>query len=367
MTRESYTQACMDAVYLASCVVNGRKPDPQRVSGMDLEDLFTAAQKHMLTAVTAAGLESAGVKNDAFVQAKAKAIRRSVLTEADRAQVEARLEENGIWYMPLKGAVLKNDYPALGLRQMSDIDILIDADRADDVRQIMESLGFRTTHVDAGAQDVYVKPPVSHFEMHRALFGPAHRKKLRDYYAGVKDRLVREEGKDFSYRFTPEDFYIYLIVHEYKHYAAGGTGLRSLLDTYVYLKKHGDGLDRDCLGKELGKLGLTDFEAESRQLAFHLFDGEELTAAERDMLAYIVDSGTYGTMENIVKHQVARRGRLGYLFRRVFLPYREMCPLYPVLKKAPILLPFCWIVRWVRAVATKRSLVAFQLKTAFRK
>ena len=28
-----------------------------------------------------------------------------------------------------------------------------------------------------------------------------------------------------------------MIVHEYKHYSGGGTGLRSLLDTYVYLRK----------------------------------------------------------------------------------------------------------------------------------
>ena len=41
-----------------------------------------------------------------------------------------RLEQAGIGYMPLKGSVKKKPYPKREMRQMSDVDILIDAGRA---------------------------------------------------------------------------------------------------------------------------------------------------------------------------------------------------------------------------------------------
>ena len=36
--------------------------------------------------------------------------------------------------------------------------------------------------------------------------------------------------------FTDEDFYVFIVAHEYKHFAdLGGTGIRNLVDRYVYL------------------------------------------------------------------------------------------------------------------------------------
>lgn len=45
-------------------------------------------------------------------------------------------------------------------------------------------------------------------------------------------------GDGYEKHFSREDFYIYLVAHEYKHYFLGGTSLRSLADTYIYLKKY---------------------------------------------------------------------------------------------------------------------------------
>ena len=366
MTKEEYRQSCLDVVYLAACAVNGETPDQDRVSGMNLANLYEAAQRHLLGCVTAMALESAGVKDEAFTQARWKAVRKSLTFDTERAAVLDRLEEAGIWYMPLKGSVLKTLYPKTGMRQMADSDILFDPTRADDVRGIMESLGFTTEHFGTGTHDVYHKPPVLNFEMHRALFGPSHDNRFAEYYADVKSRLVKDEGNAFGYRFTPEDFYIYITVHEYKHYSSGGTGLRSLLDTYVYLKKNGDTLDRACIAGELDKLGIADFEAQNRSLALHLFGGEELTTDEEEMLGVFLESGAYGTVPRWAENQVRRRGRAGYLLSRTFPSYKVMVCLYPVLKSLPVLLPVFWIWRLVRALAMKRGTVFIQLKAAFR-
>ena len=365
MTQEEYRASAEDVVYLAACMVNGNKPDAERVRRMDLELLYKAANWHLLTAVTAYALEAAGVRDEAFTQAKSKAIRKNILLDTERARVLGALDEAGIWYMPLKGSVLKELYPALGMRQMADNDILFDADRAKEVRAVMETLGFRAEHFGIGIHDCYYKEPVYNFEMHRALFGEVHEEALRDYYRDMKGRLLKDKGNACGWHFSDEDFYIYMIAHEYKHYSKSGTGLRSLLDAYVYVSKKGEALNWSYIAGELEKLDITDFEAQNRSLALHLFDGEALTETETEMLEYVLSSGTYGTFENYARNQIATKGRCGYFLSRLFPPLYKMKMLYPILRPLPILLPICWLMRLVTAVITKPQKVWYQLKMTF--
>ena len=132
-----------DCVYLISCLLNNQKPDASRVSTMNLEDLYKFASAHSVAGITAFALETAGVHDEAFTAAKGNAIRKVILLSMDRERVTRELEAAEIWYMPLKGSVLKDYYPALGMRESSDCDILIDASRARDVKAIMKSLGFK--------------------------------------------------------------------------------------------------------------------------------------------------------------------------------------------------------------------------------
>lgn len=46
------------------------------------------------------------------------------------------MEQRGIWYLPLKGIILKEFYPSVGMRQMSDNDILFDEAFAEQVRGV---------------------------------------------------------------------------------------------------------------------------------------------------------------------------------------------------------------------------------------
>ncbi len=328
---------------------------------MNLTQLYSAAGKHQLIAATAFALEAAGVSDASFSQAKYMAIRKLVLMDADMEKLFALMEQAGIWYMPLKGAVLKDDYPELGMRQMSDHDILFDAAHAEEVKAIMEGLGYTSKYFGASNHDCYYKEPVYNFEMHRALFGRRHEVKLQDYYRNVKERLIQDDGKNYGYHFSPEDFYIYMIAHEYKHYISGGTGLRSLLDTYVYLIKHE--LDMDYVKKETDKLGITDFEACNRSLAMHLFRKERLSEPERKMLYYIVFSGTYGTIDNLVKNTLKKKkiGKIGYMCSRFSVPvskknksYTAYAVTYPFFYKHKAFLPLLPFYRTARAMKAGR-------------
>ncbi len=347
-----------DLIYLISCAVNGMKPDPERVAGMDLSAIYNLASRHMLAATVAPALKAAGVRDERFAEAWKHSALKSSTMDMEMDAVFTELDAAGIWHMPLKGIVLQHYYPVYGMRQMSDHDILFDAARADDVRRIMEGLGFSAEYFGTGNHDVYHKEPVSNFEMHRALFGPSHDEKLYEYYRNVKERLL---GEVYEKHLSTEDFYLYVTAHEYKHYIGGGTGLRSVLDIYVYLQK--EQLDMDYVATEAEKLGIAEFEAANRSLAQHLFSGGVLTEGDREILEYILSSGAYGTMVHRVENKMTRHGwgKLGYALNRFFVPvsrknrdYAAYAGAYPIFYKYKILLLVLPFYRTFRAMNAGR-------------
>ena len=343
-----------DLVYLLSCAVNGKAPDAELIAHMNLEAIFDASERHMLSAAVGVALRQADIHNTDFERAQVRAIRRSVLLESDHEIVTKQLEAQGIWHMPLKGVVMQQLYPIYGMREMSDHDILFDATRADDVRSIMEKLGFTTKSFGKSHHDVYYKKPVSNFEMHRVVFGPEVDKQVRAYYQDIDKRLL---GKGCEKHLSPEDFYLVMVAHEHKHYTFKGTGLRSLLDIYVYLREVK--LDMDYVVSEAHKMGLAEFEKTNRTLAKRLFSGGKLSEKDQKILDYIMSSGVYGTIGNQVKYTMASKGysKLRYALSRFFVPiskknenYEAFAAWYPFFYKHKLLLPVLPFYRTIRAL-----------------
>ena len=155
MTQEEYRQAINEVIYLCGCAVNGVIPDKNKTDGLNLDVLYRAADKHFLTAIVGYALETAGIFDNRFIQAKAKSLRKVAAMEIDKELLFQRMEQEKIWYMPLKGVVIKELYPSLGLRQMSDFDILFDKTYTEKVRDIFLELGFICEHFGTGSHDVY--------------------------------------------------------------------------------------------------------------------------------------------------------------------------------------------------------------------
>ncbi len=357
MTDLEYKKNISSVVYLCGCAVNGVTPQADQIDEFNFDHLFKTAQKHMLASMVGLVLKNMGISTAQFKDAIALAQRQAVILNNDLKNVTAKLETAGIWYMPLKGAVLKSRYPKFAMREMCDHDVLFDATRSADVQSIMIDLGFQVKSYGESNDDDYFKPPVSSFEMHRQLFGDKHDKNLYEYYKNVKGQLLKDEDNNYGYHFSPEDFYIFMIAHEYKHYYRGGTGLRSLLDTYVFLNT--TVLDMDYVAAEVEKLCITDFEQKNRELSLALFNGKPLTEEQEKMLNYIVSSGTYGTLEHDVENKVARTSKLQYFTRRVFGPLGKNDPYrdhfkkrYATFFKYPILLPFLPFYRLFKALKT---------------
>ena len=165
MDKHSYKQNAYYLMYLIRCVLNNKAPAKEKLDKMDLSGVFAVAKAHSLTAIAAYALESAGIYDKDFEEEKNKSIRKTIILDAERENVLAEFEKACIWYMPLKGILIKDLYPQIGMRQMADNDILFDKIRAEDVRTIMQSFGFITKNFDSGNHDVYYKPPVCNFEL----------------------------------------------------------------------------------------------------------------------------------------------------------------------------------------------------------
>lgn len=317
--------------------------------------LCTLAKKHSVTNLLYAAVKDDGdfpapllaaLERELFATAH-----QQLLQEQAASELFARLREAGIPFLPMKGIVMRPLYPAPELRISCDVDVLYDKRHRKELDALMRSLGYTCEASDPN-HDEYHAPPCVAVEMHRNLLTDF--KTVDAYYADIWSRLIPVgEGE---YRMSDEDFYIYQTVHTMKHFVGGGTGLRSVLDVFVYLRAKPD-LDRDYLTRELDKLGLRPFHEALEDLAAAWFGGKVLDASLQPISEYILGSGTYGFATQKAANVAARTrgGRVGYLFARAFPSYRFMVEKYPSLRRAPILLPFYWGYRLVRSLLAGRG------------
>jgi hypothetical protein len=356
-----------DMLYLTICGLNGVVPNKDKLQQIDLQNLFQMCKFHSLTAIVDIALESAGIKDEQFIQGESRAIKKNLMLDTEREKICEFMEQNHIWYMPLKGVILKNLYPKIGMRQMADNDILYDSNYQKQVKEYMKKNGYTAQSVGKNNHDVYMKAPIYNYEMHTSLFDLKHDDNLYNYYKNIKRQLVKDNSKEYAYHFTDEDFYVYITAHEYKHYSDGGTGLRSLMDCYVYLKAKSNTMNWDYISNQLKKLGIADFEKKSRVLAQKVFSNPvhtKLSDEETEMLEFYLFSGTYGTMTNRVKNNMNKNGssKLKYLLSRTFPPMEFIRKNYPFFYKYKFLMPFCWIFRIVRGFTVRNKKISAEIK-----
>lgn len=348
MTKNDYKQNAYYLIYLIRCALKGTAPAKQKLDKMDLSGVFDVAKAHSLAAMAAYALNSAGISDKSFEEEKNRSIRKNILLDIDREQVLKALEDAGIWYCPLKGCIIKDWYPEIGMRQMADNDILCDETKMSEIRSCMEGLGFTTKSFGSSHQDVYQKLPVSSFEMHSSLLEPRHGEVLYNYYRRIKERLIRDKDNKYGYHFSNEDFYIYFLAHEYKHFAVAGIGLRSLVDTYLICKRFSDTLNAEYLSAELSKLGIADFEKQNRELSLKLFDGIKLSVEEKAFLDKFIFAGTYGSFENRIENANIQGGffsKAKYAYSRIRLPEQTLKEFHPFYYKHKLLRPILYTKR----------------------
>lgn len=348
------------ATLIRSAITGQAYPLPE---GFCLEEAEKLIISHQIVGLIYEGAVRCGIDKNEPVMGKLFQIYCHILLRSN-AQMKAvdkllaQFETKGIDHLPVKGCILKQLYPNPAMRSMTDADILIRMEQYDTIRSIVTDLGY--TEGEVADHALVWQGKAIELELHRRLVPTTD----RDYYSYVGtgwQRAVHVQGHRYDLR--PEDMYLFLFIHFTKHYRGGGIGLRQAVDLWVWNRAYPD-MDQSYLTAELEKLGLKVFHGHILDMLDMWFaDGAE---TERTVFIsqFIFDSGSWGTKTlrtvsagyaNAKKTGSAKSGRFRTALGMIFPGRLAMAGRYPVLHKAPWLLPFLWPVRWVTALLFRRK------------
>lgn len=357
-------------LHLIRCSLHGEAPDrlPNDCSWDMVQKLaeFNKVTSSISPAIKSYGYDIPDDVAKHFESAISSTIYRIAMFDMEREAVIDDGVKEGLRFLPLKGILLAGYYPVPGMRWMCDNDILYgrmsdtSADGAvtESLKHIFESHGFTTESV-GGVHDVFQKKPFFDFEMHSRLVGEDS--DFAAYYSNPWKRAVQVPGKVGEYRFSKEDEYIFMLVHAFKHFDAGGCGIRTLVDEYVFIS-HNDSMDWDYIEAQLDEIGIkdfTDFAREIKNAAFDVFSDEGvLTDDDWKMISYMFSSGTYGLVSNCIRRSIDKirdnehidgaKARRQYLKERIWLSEKQLkvrAPFFYRHKNLRFILPLYRVVR----------------------
>lgn len=361
----SYTKTEVDyLLHLIYCTIHNEKP--KKFENVNYSALFELAKMQQIY-----NLINDKIQSQDHISLSDKALfrdyclsefKRMIAIGTERSIIFSLLKENKVKFMPLKGLIFKNYYPKESMRQMSDNDILFDETKRDTVAKIMRELSYETCNEDENSDD-YIKKPYYTFEFHRSLFYDDC--DFCPVFDNVWKNAVQDEDNDYMFHMGLDDTYIYSICHMYKHFIKSCCGVRFIVDNYLFLEKEYNNLNWDYIHCELKKYNLCEYEKQTRELAKKLFDGEELSPDEHKLLEKYTNFGIYGSKEGGILQRYSaaaeknskKSAAVKYYLRRLFPAKRDMIYNYPILEKAPWLLPLMYVYRFFKGLFhTKKAI-----------
>lgn len=282
-------------------------------------------------------------------QAYYAAVAHDVQQRATINSIVAALRNSGIPYAPMKGCVLKNDYPASHLRFMCDVDLYIrveDRGRAD---VCLREIGAMRTGESAG-DGTYVIANTGLEPQSMLCYRLEHGQIV--HYPDWS--LVDEERNCL----TEEGFALNLIGHCVGDIRKGGPGLRYVLDLWVYRHRHQTQPDWEFVYDRLRHDGIYDAAKNLLDLSEYLFGNGVPSPLMEEMADYVMSTSLYGDATRASTTEVALSGgRGGAIAHQVFRDRADYENRYPWLAGRPWLLPAAWVIRAGHVIRTRPQTV----------
>ena len=345
-----------------------KKDEEIDLSEVNLEELLRLANAHDLAHLICYELERRGLivegegsENrgtlgegqviDDFVEQLDLAMFRHINREIAVAKVREVLEGEKIPFIILKGTVLMDLYPEPWMRTSSDVDVLVgvdDFDRAADAFKQSGLVNFAETDHDLSfytAEEFHIELHHSLIEDDRLPDTAKHLKNIWNYSKPSSDGKVERTLND-------EMFYFYHIAHMAKHFKESGCGIRYFMDLWIL--NHATSFEKDRRNALLADSGIKTFAEKAEKISEIWFSGADDDPELDEIIDFLVNGGVYGSLEyGTVLKRHRRGGRFAFYIYRIFMPYSKIKHIYPVLQKAPILLPIFWVVRWFKLLNPK--------------
>ncbi len=323
----------------------------------DFEKLYKLAQNHRVTSMVAplvmkCNFADAKIKG-AFSKELFKCAARYTAQSKEQEELSLEFSKAQIKHCFLKGAKVSAFYDNPDARFMLDMDLYVEKDKFTEAEEILVERGYECNSNGDDKDTGYIKKPFLIVELHQEL--KYDYDKGYDYYKGAFERMITSDG--FNMNMTNEDFYVYILSHTAHHFETAGTGIKTIIDHYYLKNKLKPECNQQILEKALSDIGLTQFNERIENLCSFWFESGEGSALTKQISDFIILSGVFGNETNSYLSGVAQ-GRLDddsntYFLKRLFPPLKKMAYRYTILKKLPVLLPVCWIMRIVASFGNK--------------
>lgn len=348
---------------LKSSVLNEiPKEKPNNVS---FEKIFSLGKYHNVANICYYSISKLKNKPDekllfAWKEIKEKAVVKNIIQKNELNSILNIFNKNKIFNVILKGFELKKLYPSEDMRLMTDIDILVKKSDTQRVYNIMKSLKYEVKSFGKGKDDIYFKPPVMNVEIHNSLFDKTY-EEFDKYFQKLSNMENIKIKNLFECTFTDEDFFLFLFIHNVKHYMTSGIGVRAVLDIWLYIQEKKQSLDWNYIFSTLEKLKLKSFYFNFTHLGEVWFGTEKENDIDVEIGKYIFSSGTYGNSKNnnlnniLNKNNKTFLGKIIAIYSLCFPKLYNLEESYPVLRKYPFLLIFCYIHRGIKKIFFDRK------------
>lgn len=336
----------------------------------NIEQIYCVSERSDMAHLVGYALERANLispDNEYFAKFQKQqylAMVRSEGMEYELDRLRQLFERNKIKFIPLKGAIIRSMYPEGWMRTSSDIDVLVHSEDIPFAEEcIIKSLGYKKGKESEHDHSLY-SPGGVHVELHFDLMEDETANLSKDILSEVWNYATRINEEGYEHRLLDEMFYFYHIAHLAKHVEMAGSGMRPFLDLWLINDKYRE-MDNERKGKLLEQASLKSFAHFCEEISGHWFgDEKEISDTAKKLELFVLNSGTYGTMENriLITHDTYN-GTRGYILKRIFLPYRALAMVYPILQKHKWLTPFLQVARWFKLLSWKMmKKVAFEVK-----
>lgn len=330
-----------------------------------LSELYRLAHIHqVLPLVYESTYPSQGVHQEAK-----SIMMRSTMLQAlktrDFLTIIKQMNEAGLHPLVVKGIIARHLYPIPDERVSGDEDLFITPEEFQTYHQFFLEHHF-TPGEDLESYEVpyQLKGSSLYIELHKTLFPQSSKAygSWNSFFASSHQRYMTEniQGVEVS-TMCPDDHFLYLILHAFKHFLHSGVGIRQVADIMMYARHYE--INYEWVFDQLQLIHAEVFGASLLSIGQHyLIEAPipekylSLSVDTGPLLKDILEAGVYGNSNMSRKHSsnitleaitIDKQGKKAHasLKSTLFPNRKDLMGRYPYLEKYGFLLPVAWLSR----------------------
>lgn len=294
-----------------------------------------------------------------------------LLAEAYRQAEETiiwQLEQHNIHAISLLGTEEYDLYYKKEMGSINCLEFLIDPKEMKNVQSLMEAMDYERKEDNGCIGLIYVRTPGIRVRFLKEI--PVSGRPIQ--------KILKKQMKTMPYvqKLSVEKKYIYHVIDLMEQYLMGNITIRKILDFWLYRNKFLEKVSKEEVTELLNKLGMRAWEQCLDALG-RLWFGDGISVEEGELVfaleEYILNPGRVDLrLDN--KLLPTRRERLDFYDRDreaewkdkrwkwVFPSIEYMKEIFPILRKIPVLIVFCWGIRGSRILKkiTKQKVITIQ-------